>query len=227
MKNKVHLIDCKEFMKDKTDKYYDLAIVDPPYGIGDVRNTKSKKLHKEILWNDNIPNKKYFKELYRISKNQIIWGSNYYQENIKDVGRLIYDKTAKCKTHLKEMSDADIASHSFGVNIKIFRYEWRGNVQGNTINWKNEGIDARIHPTQKPIALYKWLLQNYAKPGQTIFDSHVGSGSIRIACHDMGFDFEGCELDPDYWQAQEDRYQNHIAQGELFDTQEYQERIYE
>ena len=123
------------------------------------------------------------------------------------------------------MNDLLYLHHS--ILLIVYRYGWRGNVQGNMINWKNEGPDRRIHPTQKPIALYKWLLQNYAKPGQTIFDSHVGSGSIRIACHDLGFDFEGCEIDPDYWQAQEDRYNQHIDQGDLFGKDEIQKLVYE
>jgi site-specific DNA-methyltransferase (adenine-specific) len=164
-----------DFMRDKPDNCYSLSICDPPYGIGDINQTVSKKWHKKIEWNESIPEPAYFTELYRISKNQIIWGANYYQKYINSTGRIIHDKTTDTSKQLKELSDADIASHSFGVNIKIFRYVWRGNVQGKTINWQNTGIDKRIHPTQKPIALYKWLLTNYAKPGQTIFDSHVGS----------------------------------------------------
>jgi len=224
VKNIVHLIDCMEFMKDLPENHYDLAIVDPPYGIGDFNQTASRKIHKKIEWNENIPSQKYFYELKRITKNRIIWGANYY--NLPG-GRIIHDKLDGGKQkQCKGLSDCDIAYHSFGVNIKVFRYAWKGTVQGSKINWKNIGIDARIHPCQKPVALYKWLLQNYAKPGQTIFDSHAGSGSLRIACHDLGFDFEGCEIDEDYWKAQEERYQNHIKQSELFGTDEIQGLVY-
>lgn len=225
MINNVHNIDCMEFMRDLQDNAFDLAIVDPPYGIGDFNQTASRKHHKKIEWNNSIPSHKYFKQLSRISKNQIIWGANYYP-NLQG-GRIIHDKLdgGKHKTY-KKLSEADIAYHSFGVNIKIFRYAWKGNVQGKRINWNNFGKDSRIHPCQKPVALYEWLLKNYAKPGDTIFDSHVGSGSIRIACYDIGFDFVGCELDPDYWHGQEDRFQAHIETQDLFSAEEYQELIY-
>jgi len=226
MNNIVHNCDCMDIMKDKPDNHYDLAIVDPPYGIGDFNQTASKKIHKKITWNNKIPSKQYFIELFRISKNQIIWGANYYPDLIG--GRIIHDKLdGGIQRQCRELSDCDIAYHSFGVNIKIFRFAWKGNVQGKTINWKNIGKNARIHPCQKPVDLYAWLLTNYAKPGQKIFDSHVGSGSIRIACHDLGFDFEGCEIDKDYWADQEKRYQEYISQQELFDKKEMQELIYD
>jgi len=217
MKSEVFNVDCLEFMKQYPDNHWELAIVDPPYGIGDCRQTLSKKHHKKIKWNDDIPTNDYFRELIRVSENQIIWGVNYYPNYIKSVGRIVHDKTGGGKRkQLKELSDADIASHSFGVNIKIFHYLWQGNVQGNTINWKNEGIDARIHPTQKPIALYKWLLQNYAKEGDKILDTHGGSFSSRIAAYDMGFDFTGIELDKEYFDQAEFRFQEHIKQ-KVFD----------
>jgi site-specific DNA-methyltransferase (adenine-specific) len=212
--NIVHNCDCMEIMEELPENYFDLAIVDPPYGIGDFNQTRSRKVHKKIKWNNTQPDNYYFSELHRISKNQIIWGANYYGIN---GGRIIHDKTGGGKRKgPKELSDADIAFHSFGVNIKIFRYLWQGNVQGDKVNWKNTGIDRRIHPCQKPVALYKWILRNYAKPGQKIFDSHVGSGSSRIACYDMGFDFVGCELDKDYWQAQEERFQNYIHTYQIY-----------
>ena len=110
----------------------------------------------------------------------------------------------------------DLASHSFGVNMKLFIYGWAGNVQGQKMNIKNVGPDARIHPTQKPIALYKWLLTKYAKEGDKILDTHGGSMSIAIACHDLGFDLELCELDTDYYEAGVKRYNNHISQMDLF-----------
>ncbi len=127
-----------------------------------------------------------------------------------------------CKTcggkrkQLYELSDADIASHSFGVNMKIFHYTWMGNVQGSSVNWKNNGIDKRIHPCQKPVELYKWILKNYAKEGDKILDTHLGSGSIAIACWDLKYDLEAYEIDADYYKAAKKRFDSHIKQGLLF-----------
>ena len=213
--NKVHLCDCMEFMKGIPDKFYELAIVDPPYFKeygkknytgSNISTTGIRRQTKEIkFW--GIPDSNYFEELYRISKNQIIWGCNYYAKYIPDVGRIVWDK----KNDASTFSKAEIASKSFSLGVDMFRYEWNGMLQ---CDMKNK--ETRIHPTQKPVALYKWLLKNYAEPNDKIFDSHVGSGSIRIACHDMGFDFEGCEIDKDYWYAQEKRYQEHAQQNDLF-----------
>ena len=216
MKSEVFLMDCMELMRQYPDKHFDLAVVDPPYGIGDFNQSASRKIHKKIQWNNETPTQEYFDELHRVSKHQIIWGANYYAKHIDSVGRLIHDKVANTGQQLHELSDADIASHSFGVNIKIFRYGWRGNVQGNSINWKNEGIEARVHPCQKPIALYDWIFKNYAKEGNLILDTHLGSGSSRIAAHRAGVDFVGCEIDPDYFQAQEKRYKEFTSQLTLF-----------
>ena len=226
MKNIVHLCDCMEFMKGIPDKFYELAIVDPPYFKeygkknytgSDISTTGIRRQTKEIkFW--GIPDSNYFEELYRISKNQIIWGCNYYAKYIPDVGRIVWDK----KNDASTFSKAEIASKSFSLGVDMFRYEWNGMLQGDM---KNK--ETRIHPTQKPVALYKWLLKNYAEPNDKIFDSHVGSGSIRIACHDMGFDFEGCEIDKDYWQAQEERYNTHIQQSDLFSPEVMQESIYQ
>lgn len=207
--------DCLQYMATVPDKFFELAIVDPPYGIGDVNHTDSRDFHKKIKWNNDIPSPEYFDELLRISKNQIIWGINYYASMVPHTGRIVHDKSPSDKQY-PNLSDGDIASHSFGVNIRIFRYEWRGNVQGSEINWKNIGQDARIHPTQKPVALYKWLLKNYAKEGDNIFDSHGGSMSIAIACADYGFPLTLCELDKDYYDAGVKRFKNHIAQQKLF-----------
>lgn len=207
MKSEVYNEDCMIGMSRYPDKYFDLAVVDPPYGIGDFNQSASRKMHKKIDWNNDIPTEKYFDELYRVSKHQIIWGANYYAKHIRSVGRLIHDKCANTGKQLKELSDADIASHSFGVNIKIFRYGWRGNVQGNTINWDNIGQDRRIHPCQKPIALYDWIYKNYLPQGGKVIDTHLGSGSNRIAADKAGnIDFYGWELDTDYYKAQEKRW---------------------
>ena len=222
--NAVHLIDCIDFMADKPGRYYDLAICDPPYFAGPNEGSKyykgknnlaiCKKYAEIKSW--AIPNKEYFNELSRISKDQIIWGVNYYNYHFP-AGRIVWTKMKKAGP----FSQCEIASNSLVNKTSLFEYLWSGFWQEDMKN-KEE----RIHPTQKPIALYKWLLKNYAKPSQTIFDSHVGSGSIRIACHDLGFDFEGCEIDPDYWQAQEDRYNNYILQGGLFEKEEMQELVY-
>ncbi len=219
VKNIVHNIDNMEFMKDIPVNYYDLAIVDPPYGIGaggigfiNGTSRTEKKYYKEKDWDNKIPDPEYFHEIVRISKNQIIWGGNYFCDNLNQFRCFIsWDKTI----HGNSYSDCELAWTSFDKPSRYFRE--------NIAQTNKEG---RIHPTQKSIRLYKWILQNYAKPGYKIFDSHVGSGSIRIACHDMGFEFEGCELDKDYWQAQEERYQNHISQQSLFGTDEIQGLIF-
>jgi site-specific DNA-methyltransferase (adenine-specific) len=214
--NRFDNIDCMIGMKDYPDKYFELAIVDPPYGIGDIRHTDSRTLHKKVKWNSVIPTKKYFDELIRVSKNQIIWGVNYYTKFVRAKGRLIHDKTGGGrKPQYDNLSDADLASHSFGVNIKIFHHTWMGNVQGSSINWENQGIEARIHPTQKPIALYKWCLDRYAKPNDKILDTHVGSASSLIACEDMGFEYVGFELDEDYYKAANKRLEQFRAQLKL------------
>ena len=206
--------DCMEAMKDMSDNQFDLAIVDPPYGIGDFRTSKSQKHHKNIDWNNNIPDINYFKELKRISKNRIIFGVNYYGKYVEDVGRIIHDKTGGGKRNgPKQLSDCDIASHSFGVNMKIYHYTSIGNVIGNKIDWENQ---MRWHPCQKPIALYEWLLMKYAKEGDKILYTHVGSGSIAIACHNLGFELTGDEIDNEYFEAANKRIEQHKAQKKLF-----------
>jgi site-specific DNA-methyltransferase (adenine-specific) len=194
------------------DRAYELAIVDPPYGIGDCVSSKSAHLYKKMEWNNAAPKQEYFDELSRVSVNQIIWGVNYYQGIPFPAGRIIHDKlNGDCQS--SSLSDADIASQSFNNLVKIYPYRWRGNVQGKTINWKNSGQDKKIHPTQKPIPLYLYLLKNYAKPGDHILDTHGGSCSLAIACHIMGFKATIYELDKDYYKAAVKRYQQHIKQG--------------
>jgi len=207
MKNEVYLIDCMEFMKGVPDKYYDLAIIDPPYGIGIdgqkesiCKNPKhNRKQHDKKNWDNAIPDKKYFKELERVSKNQIIWGGNYFVPHLDKgtKGWIVWDKGQ----HGLTMSDCELAYSSFDCPTRVV-----------VINRVELLKDGTIHPTQKPIKLYKWLLTNYAKQGDKIFDSHVGSGSSRIACDKLGYYFEGCELDIDYWNAQEKRYKNYKSQ---------------
>jgi site-specific DNA-methyltransferase (adenine-specific) len=204
--------DNMALMSRYNDNYFDLAIVDPPYGVGDFNSSKSK--HRKIEWNDEIPTEQYFKQLHRISKNQIIWGANYYQEHIKGVGRIVHDKTGGGKKPIpNSLSEGDIASHSFGVTIKMFHYVSNGNVIGNKIDWDNS---MRWHPCQKPIALYEFILMNYAKENDKILDTHLGSGSIAIACHNLGFELTACELDTEYYKASIKRIKDHISQQRLF-----------
>lgn len=243
MRNEVKLIDCMQYMKTLPDNAFDLAIVDPEYGLDVIKNTFSnrklkpgkckanKSQFKSKSWDEKPVSKKTLAEIIRVSKNKILWGANHYIENIYLAGKINSDYfsiNSSCwitwdkENGGNDFADCELAWTSFNSAVRKFSYRWNGMIQQNM-----KRKEKRIHPTQKPIALYKWLLANYAKPGDTIFDSHVGSGSIRIACHDMGFDFTGCELDLDYWQAQEDRYQEHIKNKEMFDTEEYQELIYE
>ena len=213
--NTVHLVDNMIFMKGIPDKYFELAIVDPPYGIGmDGGSVGYKGFNnfEKKCWDLSPPDKTFFNELMRISKNQIIWGGNYFNLPPSRCF-LIWDKGEGFKN--RTYAEAEIAWTSFDANIRIFKHDplAKGDYRG------------KIHPTQKPVPLYKFLLKNYAKPNDKIFDSHVGSGSSRIACYDMGFDFTGCELDPDYWKAQEERFEQHIMQGDLFSGSDLQESM--
>jgi len=217
MVSEVYYVDNMEYMSTLPDKFFDLAPVDPPYGIGmgggitgelktNFSGSKKTIIEKQYYMSNfddsKIPDKKYFDELFRISKNQIIWGGNYFLEYLKNTSCfIVWDKD----NGNSDQADCELAWTSFETATRKLKYRWHGLLQENM---KNK--EKRIHPTQKPIALYKWLLQNYAQPGWKIFDSHVGSGSSRIACYDMGFDFIGCENDPDYWQAQEDRFKRHL-----------------
>lgn len=234
--NEFYNCDCMEYMATVPDKYFELAIVDPPYGIGeskdkssrwknriDKRNGKpiiiNKLPYKESEWDCKIPEKKYFLELFRISKNQIIWGGNYFIEHLKNTSCLIvWDKV----NGENDFSDCEIAWTSFKTATRQLEYMWCGFLQGESLTngRKSQGnrklCEARIHPTQKPVALYRWLLQNYAKPKDKIFDSHVGSGSSIIACIEEGFEYVGCELDIDYYKAASARIETHKAQGRLF-----------
>jgi site-specific DNA-methyltransferase (adenine-specific) len=197
-----HHCDCMEFMSGCADNQFGLAIVDPPYGI-DIN--KSERLVKEKGWrykdwDKQIPNKEYFNELKRIAKNQTIWGGNYF-----DLGPtrcyLVWDKK---QPEDVSFASAELCWTSFDKSTKTFYWHPQ---------YKNEN---RIHPTQKPVALYKWLLKNYAKQGDTILDTHMGSQSLRIACWDMGFDFVGCEIDKDYFDEGCARFEAHRKQGRLF-----------
>ncbi len=205
-------MDCMDFMKDKPDNYYDLAIVDPPYGIGGNKNTTGK--HKNIDWDSLPPTPLYFTELKRVSINQIIWGANFYKDLVG--GRIVWNKLGKDigrRNQAETISDCEIAYHSFGVRIKMFSYTQIGNVEGNDyqIDWDRQ----RIHPTQKPVALYRWLLKNYAKEGDKILDTHGGSFSSAIACHTEGYALDICELDTDYFNDAVNRFKLNTCQEEL------------
>jgi len=214
--------DNMELMARYPDNYFDLAIVDPPYGINADENAHKNginckangfKEHKKGQWDNSIPSKEYFIELQRVSKNQIIWGGNYFTKYLNPVmSWIVWDKMQ----HNFTFSDGELAWNSFGNKLKIFQYA-RGNESGFAPKIK-EGlkIGLNIHPTQKPIALYEWLLMNYAKEGDKILDTHLGSGSIAIACHNLGFDLTACELDKDYFEAAMKRLKQHQAQQTLF-----------
>lgn len=196
-------IDCNVAMKEFPDKFFDLAIVDPPYGIGDKLLIGGKGGHLKFSgqyqkneWRDVAPKQKYFEELFRVSRNQIIWGANYFTLPVYRCP-IVWDK----QQPVPNFSAIELAWSSFDEPSKIFSLRQAGFLG-----------EEKIHPTQKPTALYKWLLKNYANPSDKILDTHLGSGSSRIAAHDMGFDFWGYELDKDYFEAQEKRFKQHISQ---------------
>ena len=208
--------DCMEYMATLPDKAFHLAIVDPPYGIGANKrrgNTgknshiKQKEYH-EGDWDSEIPNKYYFDELFRVSRNQIVWGGNYMLSHLYNTPCfIVWNKDNGSNLY----ADCEIAWTSFKTAVRMFTWKWHGFLQQNM---KNK--EMRIHPTQKPVALYEWLLLNYAKEGDKILDTHLGSGSSRIAAHKLGFEFVGCELDKDYFEAQEKRFKIETMQQSLF-----------
>jgi site-specific DNA-methyltransferase (adenine-specific) len=195
------------------DNYFDLAIVDPPYGIGadKAQNAGGEKYgykkYKETDWDSSIPNIEYFNELKRISKNQIVWGGNYMTEFLKpSMGWVLWDKGQRDFS----LADGELAWTSFNKALRIFTMP-RGTALADANN--NGG---KIHPTQKPVKLYEWLLINYAKENDKILDTHLGSGSIAIACHNLKFDLTACELDKDYYDASLKRLYNHQSQLTMF-----------
>jgi site-specific DNA-methyltransferase (adenine-specific) len=200
------------------DKYFDLAIVDPPYGLdfGSFNRTnksssgtryKANKYHNGD-WDKSIPTEEYFSELRRVSKNQIVWGGNYFPLTPTQCVVFWYKHQP-----VANFADGEMAWTSFKKPALCFDFPYYGGIQGKT------KADVKIHPTQKPVALYKWLLDKFAKPGDKILDTHLGSGSIAIACHDMGFDLTACELDKDYYEAAMKRIKKHISQLSMFDTE--------
>jgi site-specific DNA-methyltransferase (adenine-specific) len=213
----VQNLDCMEAMADFPDKFFELAIVDPPYGIGeDGAKNKTRGNHiaskdyKPFSGNDKEPATiEFFNELRRISKNQIIWGANHFISRIPCDSPcwIVWDK----QNLANDFADCELAYTSFKTAVRKFEFKWNGMLQADMKNKEH-----RIHPTQKPVALYKWLLANYAKPGDKILDTHLGSGSSRIAAWDMGFDFWGYELSEHYYLEQEKRFKAHISKPVLF-----------
>lgn len=206
----LHNIDCMEYLATCEDNAFELAIVDPPYGIGEsglTNYTRSKlaraKNYKPFAGGDkNAPSEEYFTELERVSKNQIMWGANHYRAQNSSAW-IVWDKL----NGENDFADAELAYTSFQTAVRVFRFKWAGMLQGDM---KNK--EQRIHPTQKPVKLYEWLLMNYAKEGDRILDTHLGSGSIAIACHNLDFDLVGCELDTDYFNAAQKRLKAHQSQ---------------
>ena len=201
--------DCLEAMKEMKDNQFDLAIVDPPYGIGASEMTmgsgKNKKYKKGKKWDNETPTQKYFNEIQRVSKNQIIWGGNYFADKLKPTRCYIFwDKgiNGDC-----DFADGELAWCSFDKVLRKAPIRYKGFLGADNI---------RIHPTQKPVKLYEWLLMNYAKEGDTILDTHLGSGSIAIACHNLGYDLTGYEIDKEYFKAAKKRIEQHKQQTRLF-----------
>ena len=202
--------DCMVGMARYPDKYFDLAIVDPPYGINliganVIKNKSDSNTVFNTEWDKSIPDKAYFEELTRVSKEQIIWGGNHFLNHLGCCkAPIIWDKLNGDNIY----ADGEMAwtSKVLPKNLKIWKHQWCGAFKDS-----ERGAN-KIHPTQKPVALFKWLLTNYAKPGDLILDTHVGSASSLIACHDLGFDAVGFELDPDYYKASKQRLEDFMAQ---------------
>ena len=210
----LHNVDCMEYLHSCEDNAFELAIVDPPYGIGEsgaTNHTRAKlaraKKYKAFAGGDNsAPGEPYFQELERVSRHQIIWGANHFRARNSSAW-VVWDKL----NGATDFADAELAYTSFTTAVRVFRYRWQGMLQGDM---KNK--EARIHPTQKPVKLYEWLLDNYAKEGDRILDTHLGSGSIALACWNRRFDLVGCELDPDYFAAATKRIEKHKRQLQMF-----------
>lgn len=233
--NKLFLHNCDnmEFMAKIPDKYFELAIVDPPFGIkASVQNQSSSKIKgrknsiverstfKSKDWDNEIPTKEYFDELFRISENQIIWGGNYFTDYLKPTnGWVVWNKMQSLETR----SDGEMAWTSFKKPLAILPLLHDGFKRAQNVGYNQPVIynvpysgKQTIHPTQKPIALYKWLLSKYAKQGDKIFDSHLGSMSSVIAAYEMGFEIHGCELDAEYFEAGKNRVITHLRQLKIF-----------
>ena len=225
--------DCLDAMRQMQDKAFTLAVCDPPYGrkehggkcrSGYVLQKNGNRMYvsdggyERKEWHNAVPPHEYFEELFRVSKNQIIFGCNYFVGEIFGSGRIVW---GKCNG-ASDQSDCEIAYNSMTSRVDLFRFMWSGMMQGKSIEeghimQGNKALnEKRMHPTQKPVALYRWIFQHYAKPGDKILDTHLGSGSSRIAAYDAGLDFTGYEIDKDYFEKQEERFRAHTAQMSLF-----------
>jgi site-specific DNA-methyltransferase (adenine-specific) len=214
--SEVYLEDCVTALKRYADNHFDLAIVDPPYGIredGAKNHSRSKQAKAQKYtpkdWDKEPPKVEYFKELFRISKNQIVWGANHF------ISRMPYDSSCWIiwdkENGENDFADCEMAWASFGTTVRRFKFRWAGMLQGNM-----KDKEQRIHPTQKPVALYDWLLSKYAKEGDLILDTHLGSGSSRIAAYKNGFNFVGFEIDQEYYEKQEKRFNDFKSQLRMF-----------
>ena len=235
--NVAYNMDCMEFLRQQADKSFDLAACDPPYGLGVQSMTYTKEGAENKRYGNSCakrrdykrseewdvkPPKEYFDELFRVSKSQIIFGGNYFSDILPPSRSfIVWDK--RCKPEMtNSFADCEYAWMSSDLGVaRVFRYIWNGMLQGNpsdgmTVNPDKSSNEQRFHATQKPIALYRWIYKNYAKPGMRILDTHLGSGSSRIAAYDAGLDFVGCEIDKDYFEAQERRFEAYTAQQSLF-----------
>ena len=209
--------DCLQALKAMADNQFDLAIVDPPYGIGmdgtigigigKEKGFTRKKEYTKKNWDKEVPSQEYFNELFRVSKNQIVWGANYFTKQLPVIKNYIFWHK-KGQSVDDKFNDGEMAFASLG-RTRMVDIWWNG------VGVINSG-ENKIHPTQKPVKLYKWLLENYAKKDWKILDTHLGSGSIAIACHDYGFDLTACELDKQYFDKAMERIKNHTNQQKLF-----------
>lgn len=202
-------MDCMEAMRQMPDKCFDLAVVDPPYGIGNFVQISGNKRGEKVSWNNEIPAKEYFEQLKRVSREQIIFGANYYGEVNCCTGRggaIVWVKHVPFESHL---SGAEIASYSRDKRVVVADIPWSN-------FYRTHSDEKTIHPCQKPISLYRWIFYYYAEKGDKILDTHLGSGSSRIAAYDAGLDFIGFEIDKEYFDRQEERFAAHTAQTRLF-----------
>lgn len=232
--NVAYNMDCMVAMRKIPDKYFDLAVVDPPYFSGPERRryygaeiSATGVLRREypVCHTWKVPGIDYFAELTRVAKKYIVWGCNYYPVAFPP-GRIIWDKCNGGST----FSDCEIAATNCHDSVRLFRYMWNGMMQGKSITeghiqQGNKALnEQRIHVTQKPVALYEWIFLHYAHSGDKVLDTHLGSGSSRIAAWNAGLDFVGFEIDPVIFDAQEERFADHTAQISMFERRKYEKR---
>ena len=213
----IYNCDCMELLKKTPDNYYSLALVDPPYGIGEdgLKNHSRGKATKPKLytpknWDTSTPSAEYFIELLRVSKNVIIWGANHFIQDIPNANSsswIVWDK----QNGDNDFADCELAWTNYKTAVRKFEFRWAGMLQGDM---KNK--ETRIHPTQKPVKLYEWILYKYAKQGDKILDTHLGSGSIAIACNNLGFELTACELDKEYYDLAIKRIKTVTSQLRMF-----------